>query len=124
MASMASSWDDVVRAASEASSQPRGAPLFLLGLALAPAIALGFPILGVALDVARVRDAGVRARGHASAHAQVQTRKPARARGRVESRVRVVAGSRGRGPVGAWACGRVVAYGPVSYTHLTLPTKA
>ena len=62
MASMASSWDDVVRAASEASGQPRGATLFLLGLALAPAIALGFPILGVALDVARVRDAGVRAR--------------------------------------------------------------
>ena len=39
MASMASSWDDVVRRASEASGQPRGATLFLLGLALAPAIA-------------------------------------------------------------------------------------
>ena len=62
MASMVSSWDDVVRRASEASGQPRGATLFLLGLALAPAIALGFPILGVALDVARVRDARVRAR--------------------------------------------------------------
>ena len=66
MASMASSWDDVVRRASEASGQPRGAPLVLLGLALAPAIALGFPILGVALDVARVRDARVRARVRSS----------------------------------------------------------
>jgi len=66
MASMASSWDDVVRRASEASGQPRGATLFLLGLALAPAIALGFPILGVALDVARVRDARVRARVRSS----------------------------------------------------------
>ena len=63
MASMASSWDDVVRAASETSGQPRGATLFLLGLALAPAIALGFPVLGVALDVALLggddRDAAV-----------------------------------------------------------------
>ena len=66
MASMASSWDDVVRRAAETSGQPRGATLFLVGLALAPAIALGFPILGVALDVARVRDARVRARVRSS----------------------------------------------------------
>ena len=60
MASMASSWDDVVRRASETSGQPRGATLFLLGLALAPAIALGFPVLGVALDVRDVRGASRR----------------------------------------------------------------
>ena len=41
-----------------------------MGLALAPAIALGFPILGVALDVARVRDAG-RASARASSYALV-----------------------------------------------------
>jgi lysophospholipid acyltransferase len=63
-------WDDVVRATSVAIAMPRGSTRFLLALALAPAIGLGFPALDRALRVAGVERDDARARAR-SAYALV-----------------------------------------------------
>jgi hypothetical protein len=54
-------WDDVVRATSVAIAMPRGSTRFLLALALAPAIGLGFPARGSSATT-RARARGRRTR--------------------------------------------------------------
>ena len=63
---VAAAWDDAVDATSAAIALPRGSTRFLLALALAPAIGLGFPALDRALAASGVASVEARARARST----------------------------------------------------------